>query len=201
MQDLNVTDRVEIIAVKTPYIVLCTGGPAGIYRDTVSESQIGASGLALDIGAAAQSLCEWQYGLASADFRWNVSGTYQQVLPRYISIDENGCEREFLCDYMTDTEVLTATFLKGYQWPFYVRKINGSSYIDLLVYNETVFKNRKVYLDFTREPSALSNGFDLLESEARNYLKNSGALIPLPIERLKKMNQRAIDLMPITESI
>lgn len=195
MQDLNLTDRVEIIAVKTPYVVLCTGGPAGIYRDTVyPESQIGASGLALDIGAAAQSLCEWQYGLASVDFRWNVSGTYQQVLPRYVSIDENGLEREFLSDYMSDSELLTATFLKGYQWPFDVRKINGSSYIDLLVYNETVIKNRSVYLDFTREPSALSNGFDLLEQEARNYLENSGALIPLPIERLKKMNQRAIDL-------
>ena len=68
-------------------IILATGGPAGLYEHCVyPKSQTGATGLALDAGAAAQNLCEWQYGLASVKFRWNVSCTYQQVLPRYISV-------------------------------------------------------------------------------------------------------------------
>ena len=48
----------------------------------------------------AQNLTESQYGLASVKFRWNLSGTYQQVLPRYYSTAADGSdEREFLSDY------------------------------------------------------------------------------------------------------
>lgn len=53
---------------------------------------------------------------------------------------------------------------------------------------------RKVYMDFTREPKGLQNGFGKLDKTAYDYLKNSDALIPLPIERLKKMNTGAIEL-------
>ena len=53
---------------------------------------------------------------------------------------------------------------------------------------------RKVYMDFTREPKGLKNGFGKLDKTAYDYLKNSDALIPLPIERLKKMNAGAIEL-------
>ena len=69
-------------------VVLATGGPAIAYGRTVyPPSQTGSTGLALEAGAAGCNLQEWQYGLASVKFRWNVSGTYQQVLPRYISVD------------------------------------------------------------------------------------------------------------------
>lgn len=184
------------IAIKTPCVVMATGGPAAVYFNSVyPESQTGNSSLALDAGAEFSNLCEWQYGLASVDFRWNVSGTYQQVLPRYISVDEKGVEREFLNEYFASPEeVLKNVFLKGYEWPFDVRKIYGSSFVDLLVYQETVVKGRKVYLDFTREPAGLKNGFDKLDKTAYDYLKNSEALIPLPIARLKKMNAGAIEL-------
>ena len=194
--DRNVKDRAELVAVKTPYIILATGGPAGIYADSVyPQSQTGGSELAWDAGAEFSNLCEWQYGMASVDFRWNVSGTYQQVLPRYISIDDEGTEREFLTGYFSSSaEMLKNIFLKGYEWPFDARKIRGSSYIDLIVYNETVIKGRKVYLDYTREPSGLENGFAALDETAYGYLKNSDALIGLPIERLRKMNPRAIEL-------
>ncbi len=189
-------DGVDYIAVRAPHVVLATGGPAAIYADNVYPlSHTGNSSLALEAGAAFSNLSEWQYGLASTDFRWNVSGTYQQVLPRYISIDKDGVEREFLKDYFkTPTEMLKNIFLKGYEWPFDVRKIHGSSYIDLLVYRESAILGRDVYMDFTREPWGLEKGFDILDEVSYNYLKNSDALIGLPIERLRKMNQRAISL-------
>jgi len=184
-------------------VVLATGGPAGIYKSSVyPESQLGSSGLAFEIGAVGNNLTESQYGLASIQFRWNLSGTYQQVIPRYVSTDADGRdEQEFLNHYFPDMgKLATAIFLKGYQWPFDPRKVRdyGSSLIDILVYQETVMKGRRVFLDFTRNPSgggALEDfSFDLLDNEASDYLKKSGALFGIPIERLKKMNQPAIDL-------
>ena len=75
-------------------VVLATGGPAIAYGRTVyPPSQTGSTGLALEAGGPPGcNLQEWQYGLASVQFRWNVSGTYQQVLPRYISVDGEGRE-------------------------------------------------------------------------------------------------------------
>ena len=49
-------------------------------------------------------------------------------------------------------------------------------------------------MDFRSEPKGLENGFDGLDEVSYAYLKNSDALIPLPIERLKKMNPGAISL-------
>ena len=189
-------DRVEYIAVRSPHVVLATGGPAAIYADNVYPmSHTGNSSLALEAGAELANLSEWQYGLASTDFRWNVSGTYQQVLPKYVSVDRDGVEREFLKDYFdTPTEMLKNVFLKGYEWPFDVRKIYGSSYIDLLVYHESVILGRDVYMDFRSEPWGLENGFSALDEISYKYLENSDALIALPIERLRKMNPRAISL-------
>ena len=190
------TSEVEYVAVKAPNVILATGGPAAIYRDNVYPvSHTGNSSLALEAGASFGNLSEWQYGLASTDFRWNVSGTYQQVLPKYISIDKDGVEREFLLDYFeSPAEALKNVFLKGYEWPFDVRKIYGSSYVDLIIYHESVILGREVFMDFCNEPTGLKDGFDLLDDVSYAYLKNSDALIPLPIERLKKMNPGAISL-------
>lgn len=191
-------DRKEkkFILIRCKNIIMATGGHAQIYENTVyPKSQTGMTGMALDIGAKGANLQEWQYGIASLDFRWNLSGTYQQVIPKYISVDENGVEREFLLDYFEDeNDSVNYVFMKGYQWPFDSAKVNGSSMIDMFVYNETVNKNRKVYLDFRSEPKALKNGFDSLSEEAYDYLKNSDALIEKPINRLEKMNKKAIDL-------
>lgn len=177
-------------------VVLATGGPAGCYAVSVyPESQSGMSGMALEAGAVAANLDQWQYGLASLGFRWNVSGTYQQVLPRYISIDRDGVEREFLPDYFdTPAEALDRVFLKGYQWPFDSEKRHGSSLIDLIVHHETVDLGRRVYMDYRTDPKGLEQGFDGLSDEARTYLQNSDALLPTPIARLQKMNPPAIAL-------
>ena len=184
-------------------VVLATGGPAGIYKTSVyPASQVGSHGLAFAVGAVGNNLTESQFGLASIKFRWNLSGTYQQVIPRYVSSDQGGQdEREFLNDYFPDMgRLATAVFLKGYEWPFDPRKVPhyGSSLIDILVYQETALKGRRVFLDFTRNPGGgevLEDfSFERLGKEAFEYLQKSGALFGTPIERLKKMNQPAIDL-------
>ena len=184
-------------------IVYATGGPAGMYSASVyPESQTGSSGIAFEAGIKGKNLTESQFGIASLRFRWNLSGTYQQVLPRYISTDQKGNdEREFLDKYFDDPgKMLDAVFLKGYQWPFDPRKVlnYGSSLIDILVYNETAIHGRRVFFDYTQNPlSASKNGeldFSLLGKESFHYLEKSGVLFGLPIERLAQMNQPAVDL-------
>ncbi|MBS4535061.1 FAD-binding protein [Clostridium sp. D2Q-14] len=184
-------------------IVYGTGGPASTYyRSVYPKSQSGATGIALEAGVKGHNLTEWQYGIASTKFRWNLSGTYQQVIPRYVSTDENmEDEREFLEDYFKNpSDLLNAVFLKGYQWPFDSRKLanNGSSMVDLLIYVETQIKGRRVFMDFRRNPSCADIDrefqFDLLGKEAYEYLANSNALFGAPIDRLKKMNPLAIKL-------
>jgi len=119
-----------------------------------------------------------------------------------VSTDTKGSdEREFLEDFFQEpTPLLDAIFLKGYQWPFDSRKLleNGSSLVDLLIYIETQVKGRRVFMDFQHNPRCADEqgtlNFDLLGETARQYLANSQALLPTPIERLKKMNPLAIDL-------
>lgn len=188
----------KLLAIKSGNIIIATGGPAGIYADSVYPiCHTGSTGLALKAGAMAQNLTEWQYGLASVNPRWNVSGTYMQVLPRFVSVDNNGTEYEFLSEYFDDVyEALSAVFLKGYQWPFDSKKVLcGSSVIDLLVYRESVLRKRKVYLDFTKNPFGLKSiEFKRLSSEAYEYLEKANALFGSPIERLFKMNSPAVEL-------
>lgn len=177
-------------------VILATGGPAIVYDASVyPESQTGMTGMALEAGAAACNLQEWQYGLASTKFRWNVSGTYQQVLPRYIAVDQNGKEREFLPEYFeTPEQALNLVFLKGYQWPFDTKKTAGSSLIDIIVHHEIFHKGNRVFLDFRQNPKGLEKGFSSLSDEARQYLERSGALQETPIARLFHMNPKAIEL-------
>jgi succinate dehydrogenase/fumarate reductase flavoprotein subunit len=184
-------------------IVLATGGPGGMYKHSVyPEDQTGSHGLAFEAGAVAGNITESQFGMASVKFRWNLSGTYQQVIPRYISTDARGDgEREFLNGYFPDMgKLATAIFLKGYEWPFDPGKVfdYGSSLIDILVYEETVIKGRRVFLDYRHNPGGdgilADFDFGLLAPEARAYLEQSGALLATPIARLRKMNRPAIEL-------
>ena len=181
-------------------VILATGGPAGMYHDSVYPvSQTGSTGMAFDAGASGKNLTEWQFGMASLNPRWNVSGTYMQVLPSFISTGQDGNdEKEFLLDYFNELpDLLSMVFLKGYQWPFDVNKIfGGSSVIDLLVYQETVLKKRRVFLDYRVNPGNLEKDRDLpyasMIPEAKEYLSQAGACFGTPIERLKHMNEPAI---------
>lgn len=210
----------ELEAFQAENVIFAVGGPGGLYDTSVyPQVHTGAIGLALMIGAAARGLPESQFGLASftnvsdrpqkqeenpdlvptaqaSVFRWNVSGTFMQVLPRFISTEADGHSnpKEFLRDYFNSTEEMNSrVFLKGYQWPFDVRKArNGSSLIDLIVHYETVERGRRVFLDFRENPAGTD--FDRLAPEARDYLEKSNALFGTPFDRLKKMNPGAISL-------
>jgi len=183
-------------------IVMGTGGPGGMYENSVYPlSQNGYSGIAYEAGVTGHNLTESQFGIASVKFRWNLSGSYQQVIPRYYSTDINGKdEREFLNEFFPDIKTLSkAIFLKGYQWPFDPNKIagGGSSLIDLLVYREMIDKKRLVYIDFSKNltgPGDEKFAFDKVDRDVYNYLKKSDATGNSPYKRLMAMNKPAIDL-------
>ena len=183
-------------------IVLAAGGPGGLYETTVyPKGQLGIHGVAFEAGLAGENLTESQFGLASIKFRWNVSGTYMQVIPRIYSTDADGNdEREFLATYFpTMGKMASNIFLKGYQWPFDPQRIENlqSSLIDILVFNETQ-KGRHVFMGFRSNavPAGSMRQFDLneLEEEALSYLEQTGALQATPIQRLAHMNPLAIEI-------
>ncbi|MBR3928748.1 MAG: FAD-binding protein [Clostridia bacterium] len=178
------------------HLVWATGGPSDVYEHVSYPTRHhGMSGAMFLSGAAGVNLTEWQNGLGSVSPRWNVSGTYMQALPRFVSTDKDGNdEREFLLEGFKDLgEMLLSVFLKGYQWPFDVRKaFNGSSRVDLLVQKE-IRNGRRVFLDFRKNPVSDQFNFDCLPKEAFSYLENAGAFLETPIERLAHMNQPAID--------
>jgi succinate dehydrogenase/fumarate reductase flavoprotein subunit len=191
-------------------LILAAGGPGELYKTSVyPKNQSGIHGLAFKAGLIAENLTESQFGLASIKFRWNVSGSYMQVIPRIFSTDKDGGnEKEFLTDYFpTMSKMATNIFLKGYQWPFDPQRIENcqSSLIDILVFSETQkgrpfdgAQGRRVFLDFRKNPVGNSNmkpfAIDDLEQEALAYLRKTGALQKTPIERLAFMNQPAIDI-------
>ncbi len=195
----EVTDEnpAGLIVFRAHSVIWATGGPSALYHSSVyPESQNCSLGAPLLAGATAVNLTESQYGIASVPFRWNLSGSFQQAIPRYVSVDEDGNEREFLYDIFDKKHSIPAVFRKGYQWPFDPDKLSpgeGSSLVDIAVYNETM-AGRRVYLDFRRNPSAL-DGLALtrenLGEEVYDYLANSGALLATPIERLRAINERA----------
>jgi len=195
-------------------MVLAAGGPGELFKATVyPKGQFGIHGLAFKAGLAGVNLTESQFGLASIKFRWNVSGTYMQAIPRIFSTDADGKdEKEFLTDFFpTMSKMATNIFLKGYQWPFDPQRIEPSnagsvgnppsagqsSLIDILVFNETQ-KGRRVYMDFLKNPigggSMDKFSIDDLEPQAREYLRKAGALQKTPIERLAYMNTPAIEI-------
>ena len=205
----------EFEVYRAQNVVFAVGGPGGLYKRSVyPEVHTGAIGLALEIGALANGLPESQFGLASftnlegrrlssgrtgatpKEFRWNVSGSFMQVVPKFVSTEQDGTTRprEFLKDYFkTPAEAHGLVFLKGYQWPFDARKaLGGSSLIDLCVFYETTILGRRVFLDYRANPEGYA--FSALPSEAREYLANSGAELATPIERLERLNPDAIAL-------
>jgi len=183
-------------------IVLAAGGPGGLYETSVyPRGQTGMHGIALRAGLAAENLSESQFGLASTKFRWNVSGSYMQSMPRIYSTDaDGGGAREFLAPLFPDVARMASTiFRKGYQWPLDAERINGgqSSLIDLAVHCERA-RGRRVFLDFRHNPRGAGEADSFspaaLDEEARDYMRAAGALQSLPIERLAALNPQAIEI-------
>jgi succinate dehydrogenase / fumarate reductase flavoprotein subunit len=184
-------------------LVIAAGGPGELYRDSVYPKHcFGALGLALEAGVEAVNLTESQFGIGTPrdGFPWNLSGTYAQSLPYIYSVDTDGIERNFLGDYYRTTQELASNiFRKGYQWPFHASRMLdfGSSLVDLAIFRETQM-GRKVLMDFNRNPQPVPGdlpfSLDRLDADVRAYLENNGALLGLPIERLKTMNPLSIEL-------
>ena len=189
--------------VLSPNVVLASGGPGELYRDSVyPKNCFGSLGMALEAGLLLANLTEHQFGIGTrrAEFPWNLSGTYVQAMPYVFSTDEHGREYNFLADYYRTTQELAANiFRKGYQWPFHASRTLdfGSSLLDLAIYRETR-RGRAVWLDFNRNPQAVRDDlpFDVqrLDPDVHKYLENNHALKDTPIERLRHMNPLAIEL-------
>jgi len=183
-------------------IVFATGGPAGIFTNSVyPASQTGGIGLALAEGAKARNLDLFQYGLSTVKPRWNTSGSYMQVIPRIISLPAaadpakaKNQGQEFLRPYFPSAAALyNMIFRKGYEWPFDIEKVRtGSSLIDLLVYIETKIKGRRVYLDFRYDPSSFA--VDDLSATVSNFFKTNHILLSKPVKRLIKLNKAAFEV-------
>ncbi len=185
------TDSIENFFAEN--IICATGAPACIYEDCVyPQSQHGMTGVLIEAGVRMCNFSQWQYGIASVDFRWNLSGSFMQVIPRFISVDEDGTEYEFLSEYFSDVHTAYSfVFLKGYQWPFSYDRSEGSSRIDIAVHSETQ-KGRKVYLDYRKNPVGFD--FEKLNNEAKEYLIQTECSAETPFQRLKKLNSKAIDV-------
>lgn len=184
---------------KAECVVLATGGPGELYADSVyPQGQVSSHALALEAGASAVNLGESQFGIASTKFRWNLSGTYQQVLPAYYSKDNGGNRRNCLGEYFRDLPGMASDiFLKGYQWPFSAGRASdfGSSLVDIAVFQEYA-AGRTVYLDFMHNPERDGHEVEveLLIPEAKEYLRLSGATQETPYDRLAWMNPDSINI-------
>jgi succinate dehydrogenase/fumarate reductase flavoprotein subunit len=205
-------------------VVFAVGGPGGLYESGVYPAvHTGGIGMALRAGAAAQGLPESQYGLASVKFPWNVSGSYMQVVPKFISTGADGKSGavEFLREYFTGSRpglhgpgnsgnsgnsggpdpgspggiarLHSLVFLKGYQWPFDSKKIPFGSSLIDIL----------VYIETVVKGRRVFLDFrenpedfeiEKLDEEARIYLEKSGALQSTPIDRLEHMNPGAAAL-------
>jgi len=184
-------------------LVLATGGPGELYRDSVyPKNCFGSLGMAIEAGITVSNLTESQFGIGTrrTEFPWNLSGTYVQVIPYIYSVDAEGTEHNFLADYYRTTQELASSiFRKGYQWPFHASRMAHfqSSLVDLAIHIESC-KGHTILMDFKRNPEAVPGDEDFslqrLDEDVRSYLENNGALQAIPIERLKRMNPLAIEL-------
>lgn len=192
-----VDDEGNTVRLPARYTVAATGAPAQVYADRVyPPSQTGMTGALTEAGATLANFSEWQFGIGSVSFRWNLSGSYQQAVPRYVSVDGEGDEHDFLSERFGAEKAVRMTFMKGYEWPFDVVKTSllgggGSSDVDLAV-REQQLQGRRVYLDFTRNPPGYSPA--LLPKEAKTVIDDKTAALSTPFERLNAINRAAAEL-------
>ncbi|MCL2024071.1 MAG: FAD-binding protein, partial [Oscillospiraceae bacterium] len=180
-----------LVSIFAKNVIFATGAPANIYAQSVyPQSQRGATGVLIDAGVKLVNFCEWQYGLASLKFRWNLSGTYLQVMPHIYSEDEQGKKYDFIYDAL-GANGIAAVFRKGSQWPFDAAKIDGTSRLDMLIHAETSAK-RRVFLDYRRNPTGYD--FKALPKDVRDYLQERESVFDTPIGRMERLNPKAIEL-------
>jgi succinate dehydrogenase/fumarate reductase flavoprotein subunit len=170
-------------------VVVGTGGPGGLYSASAyPESQAGAIGLAVEIGAACANLTESQFGLAAVPFRCRITGPYMQAVPRYFSRGPDGDEEEFLTPLFESPEARdSSVFHRGNHGTFDARNAleGGSSLVDLFVHRERVLRGRRVFLDFRHNPGGWNPA--ALGAKEHGQLERLDALGGTPIDRLRKL--------------
>lgn len=101
-----------------------------MYADSVYPAgHYGATGLALEAGVKGKNLTEWQYGLgvgkAAVERIGDLhAGASPRLFRRGRRLGRAGISMDF---FKTPAEMLSKLFLKGYQWPFDVRKVAGEA--------------------------------------------------------------------------
>jgi len=182
-RDVVADQGCPFILIAARNVVLATGGPAGMFADSVwPHGQWGATGAALRAGAVGHNLPEFQFGLASLRPRWNVSGTYMQVVPAFVSVGPDGTEHDFLAEVIDDPGALTSLiFRKGYQWPFDIDKVHdGSSLIDIQSYGMGVAAGGNLNPD--------SGGASMFEPMGGSAPKYTGQNVINPIAAISAMS-------------
>ncbi|NQZ66977.1 MAG: FAD-binding protein, partial [Lentisphaeria bacterium] len=196
-------NKFGLCILKCSRLILATGGPGEMYRDSVYPQHcFGSLGMAMEAGIDVANITESQFGIGTRrfEFPWNLSGTYVQVMPYVYSTDEEGNEYNFLADYYRTTqELVSNVFRKGYQWPFHATRMANyaSSLVDLAIYIEGR-KGHTVYMDFNRNPLPVPGdkefSLERLDDDVRDYLLHNDAMQDLPIDRLRCMNPLSIEL-------
>ncbi|EDS7008275.1 FAD-binding protein [Salmonella enterica subsp. diarizonae] len=199
----TVQNKFKLGILLSANVVLATGGPGSMYRDSAyPRGCYGSLGLALDAGIMLTNIIESQFGISTArsTFPWNLSGSYVQVIPYIYSVDSVGNEINFLADYYRTTQELASNiFRKGYQWPFQSSRTlsYGSSLIDMAIFNE-IHNGHCVYMDFNRNPQPVPGdapfSLERLDVDVKQYLSNNKCDQPLPIQRLNHINPLSIEL-------
>ncbi len=182
------TNRLE--AFSAPVVVSATGAPACVYEHSAYPvSQHGMTGVLIAAGVPLVNFSQWQYGLCSVGFRWNLSGSFLQVAPRLTATDAAGNTGELLASAFPDPGARdSAVFQKGYAWPFSADRAEGCGRVDLAWYAADK-RGCKVTLDYTKNPDDFD--FSALSAEAAEYLRARGVTGDTPILRLRQLNKKA----------
>ncbi len=183
-------------------VILATGGPGALFGESICPSTGPCShGIALKAGAAAASLTETGFGLVLVKSKKPLTGAYQQVIPSYFSLGKGGRDQKvFLADYFhTTKQIASAVFHKGTHWAFSAGQLQGMgpSIIDIAVYNELA-AGRRVFVDFTKNIKGENIGqFNIsqLDPAAREFLEKHHAVQFTPLDRLRHLAPKAIDIM------
>ncbi|MDF2571387.1 MAG: fumarate reductase/succinate dehydrogenase flavoprotein domain protein [Sporomusa sp.] len=195
-----------VYAISAPSVILATGGAGLAYAHNVFPGGMTGDGYALAYQAGAELVnMEFiQIGIASTKTKFNCSGSMMRALPRFI----NDQGEEFLAKYFSPgtslTEIYDLEFKKGATWPTAFE--HKTHIIDIAVYKE-VQEGRKVYLDYSKNPTDFA--FSLLSPEnqaryevERNADQGKNAREASPLARLYEINtptiqwfkERGIDL-------
>ncbi|MCD6520671.1 MAG: FAD-binding protein [Anaerolineae bacterium] len=185
----------QITALAARAIVLATGGAGQVYAVNVYPADCTGDGYALAYRAGAElvNLEFIQIGLCSLATNLACSGSMMRAIPRLI----NDRGEEFLPKYLagkSHAEIYTILFAKGASWPVSYRE--PSHIIDLAVDAERR-KGRRVYLDYSQDPTGLDLG--ALPERIRSWYAEKGvdlqdpAQAGSPLARLLAINRPSVE--------